>query len=200
MPAKRKTRPNEFESEKNKSMIETDPREFVVQTERTHFLSLLLKNPNYFGNIEGSTLPSNFKLLNDTSYEQLTCVGYNPDTRNMEAVFAVKRSVGYSGNLCTAGSFEHIRFYLDFHDGAGFIDQGSVAVNVHDIPAGQDCTESSIFPIIYVATLQKKTSRFSLCNTPLLPTLRAILSWNMDPPANSPNWLPVWGNVVNCDV
>ena len=67
-------------------MIEKEPVDFVVRPERTHFLTMLLKNPNYFGNIEASQLQPNFKLINDTSYEQLTCVGYNPETRNMEAV------------------------------------------------------------------------------------------------------------------
>jgi hypothetical protein len=180
--------------------IRTGALEVQVQQERTHFKFMLAKNPNYFGNIPGSNLKPNFKLINETSYEQLTCVGYNPDTKNMEASFSIKRSIGYSGNLCTGGSFEHIRFYLDFHDGAGFIDQGSVAVNVHDIPADKDCTAKSIFPITYVATLAKKTVKFSSCSNPLLPTLRAILSWSIDPPANAPNWQPVWGDVMECDV
>ncbi len=175
-------------------------KEFVVQKERTNFKSLLVKNPNYFGNIPGSKLKPNFKLVSDVTYEQLTCVGYNPDTANMEAVFSIKKSTGYSGNLCTGGSFEHVRFYLDFHDGLGFIDQGSVAINVHDIPAANDCKGNSIFPIKYVATLKKKTSKYSKCESPLLPTLKAILSWNSDPPANSPNWKPVWGSVMDCDV
>lgn len=173
---------------------------FVVQPERTHFQFMLAKNPNYFGNIPGSKLKENFKLIADTNFEQLTCVGYNPDTANMEATFSIKRSTGYSGNLCTGGSFEYVRFYLDFHDGAGFIDQGSVAVNVHDIPADKDCKGQSIFPISYVATLKKKTPRLSFCDNPVLPTLRAILSWSIDPPAASPNWKPVWGSVMDCEV
>ncbi len=171
-----------------------------VQPERSHFTHMLAKNANYFGNIPGSKLKPIFKLISDTSYEQLTCVGYNPYTENMEATFSIKKPAGYSGNLCQAGSFEHVRFYLDFHDGLGFIDQGSVAVNVHDIANKKDCNGASILPIQYVATLKKKTSRFSNCRTPLLPTLKAILSWSVDPPAASPTWTPTWGNVMNCDV
>ena len=174
--------------------------EFMVQPERTHFHYMLAKNPNYFGNIPGSKLKAIYKLIKKTSYEELTCVGYNPDTEDMEATFSIKRSTGYSGNLCTAGSFEYVRFYLDFHDGAGFIDQGYVRVNVHDIPGAKDCNKKSIFPIKYVATLKKKTSKYSFCKNPILPTLRAILSWNYEPPANAPNWQPVWGNIMNCDV
>ena len=37
-------------------------------------------------------------------WEQLTCVGYNPDTSKLEAVVAIKLPTGYSGGLCTNGS------------------------------------------------------------------------------------------------
>ncbi len=171
-----------------------------IEPERSHFQFMLAKNPNYFGNIPGSKIKENIKIIANISYEQLTCVGYNPDTTDMEATFAIKKSAGYSGNLCTGGSFEYVRFYMDFHDGAGFIDQGSVAINVHDIPADKDCHGQSIFPITYTAVLKKKTHKKSYCDNPILPTLRAILSWNMDPPANSPDWKPVWGSVMDCDV
>lgn len=171
-----------------------------VQAERSHFHFMLAKNPNYFGNIPGSNLKPVFKIVSDTSFEELTCVGYNPDTRDMEATFSIKRPNGYSGDLCHAGSTEYVRFYMDFHDGAGFVDQGSIAVNVHDIPDRNDCTQQSIFPLKYVATLKQQVNRFSLCSQPLLPTLRAILSWNVEPPANSPGWKPVWGSVLDGDI
>jgi hypothetical protein len=174
--------------------------EVKLEQERSHFHLMLAKNPNYFGNIPGSKLKSNYKLVANASYEELNCVGYNPDTEDMEAIFSIKKTTGYSGNLCATGSFEYVRFYLDFHDGAGFIDQGSVAINVHDIPTAKDCSGNSIFPIKYAASLKKKTSKHSSCETPVLPTLRAILSWSIDSPADSPDWQPVWGSVMNCDV
>jgi hypothetical protein len=174
--------------------------EFVVQAERTHFHHMLAKNLNYFGNIPESDFEPNFKLISDTRYEELTCVGYNPDTQDMEATFSIKLPYGYSGNLCTNGSFENIRFYMDFHDGAGFIDQGSVRVNVHDIPVSKDCNGDPTSPLSYVATLKKESGKYVNCNKPVLPTLRAIMSWGQMPPANSPNWRPVWGNILNCDV
>jgi hypothetical protein len=174
--------------------------DLVVKPERSHFNHMLAKNPNYFGNIVGSKLKPIMKLISDPGYEQLTCVGYNPDTTEMKATFSIKRASGYSGNLCHLGSFEHVRFYMDFHDGAGFIDQGSIAVNVHDIPNHKDCNGKYILPIQYVATLKKKTRKFSTCDSPSLPTLRAILSWSADPPAASPSWLPVWGGRMDCDV
>jgi hypothetical protein len=181
-------------------MATAETKNLVVQPQRLHFSQMLVKNPNYFGNIPGSKLKPVFKLISDTSYEQVHCIGYNPSTTEMEAIFSVKRPTGYGGNLCTDGSKEFVRFYLDFHDGAGFIDQGIVAVNVHDIPSEKDCYGDQSLPLIYAATLKKKTTRFAFCTNPSLPTLRAILSWNTEPPANSPNWLPVWGNTMDCTI
>lgn len=178
----------------------TKPVNENVQPERTHFQHMLAKNPNYFGNIPGSKIKPNLKFVSNTQYEEITCVGYNPDTQLLEATFSIKKPVGYSGQLCFNGTLEHIRFYLDLHDGDGFIDQGTVAVNVHDIPAVNDCTNVSIFPIMYVAQLKQVSQKLKGCDNPVLPTLRAILSWNQEPPANSPNWNPVWGNVMDCDI
>lgn len=173
---------------------------FVVPPERTHFQNMLLKNPNYFGNIPGSKLKAAMAMTGNRTYEELTCVGYNPDSGYLEATFSVKKPVGYSGKLCSPGSIEYVRFYLDFHDGAGFIDQGMVGVNVHDIPDGVDCKGKSIFPLKYVASIKRKTSKLATCKKPVLPTLRVILSWTYEPPADSPDWVPVWGNTMECDI
>ncbi|MBV6478950.1 MAG: hypothetical protein HGGPFJEG_01707 [Ignavibacteria bacterium] len=181
-------------------IIKKDKLKFKVQSERKNFLSLIAKNANYFGNIPGSKLKQKLTIKQNVFYEEINCIGYNPDTKIMEATFNIKRSSGYSGNLCTAGSREYVRFYMDFNDGAGWIDQGVVAINVHDIPDTLDCSKKSIFPITYTAALPKKTNKYSTCKNPLLPKMRAILSWNLEPPADSPDWLPVWGNVKSCNV
>ena len=181
-------------------IINKDKLRFTVQSERKNFLSLIAKNANYFGNIPGSKLKAALAMKQNVAYEEINCIGYNPETKIMEATFNIKRSSGYSGNLCTSGSREYVRFYMDFHDGAGWIDQGVVAVNVHDIPDHTDCTKKSVFPITYTAALPKKTNKYSTCKNPILPTLRAILSWNLEPPADSPGWSPVWGNVKDCNV
>lgn len=172
----------------------------IVEKERSQFLSLLATNPNYFGNIAGTKTKAIKKIVSNTRYEEISCVGYNPFTEEMEATFEIKRPVGYGGNLCSAGTREFVRFYLDFHDGNGFIDQGSVAVNVHDIPSEKDCKGKSIFPLSYVAKAKKETDKFSWCTSPSLPTLLAILSWEQEPPANAPGWIPVWGSRKECEV
>jgi len=98
--------------------------------ERLQFPKLIAKNPNYFGNFPEVKLPPVLQLSNDTVFEELTCVGYNPDRGLLEAVIHVKESSGYSGNDCTPGSFEYIRFFVD--TGGGFADAGLVAGGLVD--------------------------------------------------------------------
>jgi hypothetical protein len=172
----------------------------AIKPERTNFLHMLALNANYFGNIPGSKLKPAMTMIDDNTYESISCLAYNPDTEDMEAVIHINRSNGYGGNLCSGGSIEYVRFYLDFHDGKGLVDQGAVAFNVHDIPAENDCTGNHVFPLSYALTLKKKTPWFSLCTTPELPRMRAILSWNHEPPADSPDWAPVWGDRANVDI
>ncbi len=80
------------------------PNVAKLEPEREHFQTLVLGNPNYFGNLEGHPSKLVKKLQQDTSYEELVCVGLNPDHDRLEAVLDVKREFGYGGNICAAGS------------------------------------------------------------------------------------------------
>jgi hypothetical protein len=175
------------------------PQEREVPRERGAFTRLLAQNPNYFGNLPDSPFPVQLELIANVEFEELTCVSYNPDRRVLEATISIKRPFGYLGDLCASGSREYIRFFVD--DGAGFKDAGLTGIEVHDIPAGADCAGKSRLPLSYVATLpiQPRTDR---CGRPVLPLVRAILSWQVVPPAGDSNagWNPVWGNVLECHV
>ena len=76
----------------------------------------------------------------DTAFEQLTCAGYNPQTRELEGVIQVKENSGYSGSLCTAGSTEYVAFYA-FFDGI-WNALGTAQVQVHDLTFGESRTAS----------------------------------------------------------
>lgn len=158
--------------------------------QRTQFHKLIAQNPNYFGNFASTVFQPVFPLKEDKTYEELTCIGFNPDRNRLEAVVQVKQAVGYSGNDCSKGSFEYIRFFVDY--GSGFEDAGVAAINVHDIPTQPDCAKDSEKPLSYSASVQL-TPPVKNCRTPVLPRVRAILSWNSVPPPD-PNWPPVWGN------
>jgi hypothetical protein len=166
--------------------------------ERLQFPKLIAKNPNYFGTFPEVKLPPIFPLSNDTTFEELTCVGYNPDQGILEAVIQVKQATGYLGNECTPGSFEYIRFFVD--TGTGFVDAGLAAVNVHDLPDANDCAEQAEKPLTYSASISYTPPNSEDCDEPVLPAVRAILSWQTIPPANDPNFNPAWGNHLDCHI
>ncbi len=102
-----------------------------IELERVSFQKLIMENPNYFGTIAGSLLTPVKPMAANTTYEELTCIGFNPATNLLEAVIQIKRDVGYDGTLCQVGSQEYVRFFLDY--GSGWVDDGVAAVKVHDI-------------------------------------------------------------------
>src|SRR5687767_7170440 len=69
----------------------------------------------------------------NTSYEELTCIGLDPNQDRLNGVIHVKLPNGYSGGLCSSGSLEYVAFYIDY--GSGWTYAGTTTVNVHDITA-----------------------------------------------------------------
>lgn len=136
---------------------------------------------------------------NTVYWEELTCVGYNPQAERLEAIISIKQSSGYSGNLCSVASKEYVRFFVDFKDGSGWQNMGFTSTKVADIseiPTGPQ------HPIMYMAQLyidDAKYRRFLSCNQAVIPTVRAILSWNTIPSAD-PDYHPYYGNVLNRDI
>lgn len=134
-----------------------------------------------------------------TNWEQLTCAGYNPYHQRLEAVVNIKRPNGYSGTLCTTASKEYVRFFVDFKDGAGFQDMGYSEFKVADIsnaPAGPQ------HPLSYTSFLfidDKKHRKFLDCAHAVIPTLRAVLSWNVVPSSN-PDADPHYGNRLDVNI
>ena len=138
----------------------------------------------------GAILAGIAETSGDTTFEELTCAGYNPQTRELEGVIQVKLSSGYSGGLCTAGSTEYVGFFAFF--GGVWNALGTAQVQVHDLNAA-----TPAHPISYAV--------FRISNLTSMPCeqlegvpLRAILSWQTPP--TGPNFVPVWGNVVNTHV
>ena len=162
-----------------------------VENERKNFRSLILANPNYFGNLKRSPFKAITVLQSNRSYEELMCVGLNPPYDRLEAVLQIKRNSGYGGEICSAGTREYVRFYVDLHDNNVWHDVGVTSVTVHDIPGDK--------PICYA--VRRDFSAFKkFCAFENIVKVRAILQWNAPPPPNTPDYQPVWGNVVNVQV
>ncbi len=138
----------------------------------------------------GAILTAIQETSGDTFYEELTCAGYNPQTRALEGVIQVKQNSGYMGDLCTPGSTEYVAFYA-FYDGV-WNDLGTAQVQVHDLAAA-----TPAHPISYaVFRISNLTS--APCQGLQGIPLRAILSWEVPP--TGPGFLPAWGNVINTHV
>jgi hypothetical protein len=168
--------------------------------ERKKLHSILLENPNYFGTLlKTDPLAAKFKpvkvMKGDTSFEQLTCVGYNPELQTLTGIIKINLNVGYNGGSCTPGSNEYVRFFIDYHNGNGWQDLGAQSVNVHDIPhTGQN-------PLDYAVNLHFAPKLEHCCfEAPVLPTVRGILSWNILPTPGNPEYIPIWGNILDVNI
>ncbi|MFT4015807.1 MAG: hypothetical protein QM668_02490 [Agriterribacter sp.] len=153
---------------------------------------LLLENPNYFGvqdkeNKEILGFKPVVELLFNTTFEELTCVSYNPAKEWLSANIKIKQSFGYAGGACTAGSKEFVRFFVSYDNGATWDDEGVVDFDAHDLNFDSD--------ICYEVGKTFKPKRKSCCDKKaVLPLVRAILSWNTVPPPGNWWWIPIWGN------
>jgi len=161
--------------------------------ERLKFNQLVTENPNYFGNYPESKLQPVFSLSNDITFEELTCLGYNPDLEVLQAIVHIKQPSGYLGDDRSSGSYEYIRFYVD--TGSGFQDVGLAAINVHDLPNGSDCAKQANKPLSYAASVPYSPPNAEDCDDPVLPLVRAVLSWQSIP--TSPTFPVTWGNALD---
>lgn len=157
---------------------------------RSNFTKLMLENPNYFGNIKNSKQKATVMMVQNTTYEKIAEIGYNPYHEVLYSIINIKNSYGYSGALCSPGSNEYVRFYVDFNGDGDFTDAnedaGAASVNVHDIPGAK--------PLSYCVSV-KLNPEMKSCVNPYTVKVRAILSWNAMPPSNTPDYHPVWGEV-----
>ncbi|WP_299443855.1 hypothetical protein [uncultured Aquimarina sp.] len=155
-------------------------------TARKEFNKFLAVDGKNLGKLNLKTPISFFKGKMNTEFESLACIGYNPEFKELTATVRIKKATGYSGSLCTNGSNEYVRFYVDYQDGNGWNDEGYVALNVHNIPTKKDCNEKNQKPIDYVVRLSINP-KTPLCTQPNLPKVKAVLSWNSIPAEDDPN-------------
>lgn len=133
-------------------------------------------------------------------WEEIKCVGYNPEMRRLEAIVDLKQSTGYNGGLCTNASREFVRFYVDFKDGAGFRDMGLASFKSADISDAPPGPQHPLSYMVYLYINDAEFRRFTDCTHAVIPTMRAILSWNVAPTPNSPNYPPHYGNRKDANI
>ena len=171
--------------------------ETTTNTPNNEELDQMTKNRQLF-KLQSLTTKINFPK-NITFWEQLTCAGYNPQFRRLEAVVNINQANGYNGNLCSNASAEYVRFFVDFKDGGGFRDMGYTSFKVADISNAPPGPQHPLSYLAYLFIDDSKYKRFLDCDHAVLPTMRAVLSWNTIPSTN-PNQPPHYGNHIDADI
>ncbi len=170
-----------------------------IEKERIEFKNLILENPNYFKTIPDFKTKPVFPMSSNTKYEELKCIGFYPEQDLLEAIIDVKLPYGYKGDLCSPGSFEYVRFFIDWNGDGDFVDAGDdvgiASINVHDIADGEKVCLDNTKPLSYAVTIKIDPKKIK-CTIPNMVKVRAILSWDWQPQAGNPGFIPVWGNVL----
>ena len=153
--------------------------------ERAQFKELLLDR--HFRELKKSA--EGVPPSGDTAFEQLVCVGYQPQLKQLNAVVSLKQSNGYSGNICSAGSTEYVKFFASTDDGASWTELGLTSFTAWDVPGPH--------PLEFDVTLGVDLAA-TCCATVNLVLVRAILSWEVPPTtATAP---VVWGNGLDAHI
>jgi hypothetical protein len=161
-----------------------------VPVTRSQFTQLILGNPNYFGTMPEFDFEPVVVMSGNTTYEELTCLGLQPDQETLEAVVVIKRPYGYKTDPCGYGSTEYVRFFIER---AGvWHDLGVRSFNAYNMPDGHH-------PLAYTVTIPLSEPE-KYCKYENLMKVRAILSWNQEPPAGNATWTPPWGNRLDATV
>jgi hypothetical protein len=131
---------------------------------------------------------------NNSSFEQLKCVGLDQHTGQLLAVVKITQSRGYLGGADTAGSREYVAFWVDW--GFGLQYEGTASAQVFDSD-GLMASEQEI-----TVTLSADLSRHAQAECLAAPAIkvRAVLSWNTPPSTTHPYAQVVWGNKLDCRI
>jgi hypothetical protein len=183
------------EEQPKESLVKQSITALQFEQERTNFRTLILSNPNYFGNIRVSPFKPVLNIQSNTTYEELGCVGFQPQFNRLEAIVYIKQPTGYGGDICSKGTPEYVRFFISCNNGADWQDLGLTSFTAYNISEGTVGAKR----LEYAVTLRINPSQ-KFCFVDNLCLVRAILSWNAPPPPDHPNFTPVWGNVHNTHI
>ena len=152
--------------------------------ERSQFKELLVS-----GQIKKPVPAEGKPPTGNTTYEQLTCIGYQPQLKQLNAVVELKQANGYSGGICTDGSTEYVEFFSSTDNGASWTTLGTSSFTAWDVSGPK--------PLQFDVTLPANLPAYC-CQETSIVLIRAILSWEVPP--TGPNSPVVWGNGLDAHV
>lgn len=186
MPLDKRTL-DEYFAKTELKYIEKKEKEKVKPTE------ILMEARNAVAKAELDVSISELAALQlDTSFEEVTCIGFHPRTRKLAAVVEVKLEFGYGGLVSNGiGSDEYVGLYVDWAAN-GFKDPrditgGVTGVHVFDPGSG------SRLPLNYAVYMPVFKPQYVKDGT--VAQARSVLSWQVPP--TGPDFKPVWGNVFD---
>jgi hypothetical protein len=126
--------------------------------------------------------------LGSLFYEEMSCVGYDPQRRQFAAPVKIKQTFGFGG-APLPGSREHVLHCVANANGT-LLPVGFDSVHLANALAGQVPTWQ--FAVIVYANLNLQTIQPMNGQT---RRARSILSWAFTP--TNCNFTPIWGNALN---
>jgi hypothetical protein len=127
----------------------------------------------------------------DTTFEQLKCVGIDPQASQLTAALTIKQNCGYAGGTSAVGSREFVAFWVDW--GSGFQYEGTASAAVFD-SASRPASGLEIRVGLPVDFSQHAPAE-GLSSATI--KVRAVLSWNTPPSTTHPRAHVVWGNSLD---
>lgn len=156
---------------------------------RRNLRAKLIANPDYFSRISSNSFKAVLRIQQDTNYESVGSATYNPHLEQVQASIHIHKSLGFSD--INGASKEFVRFYLSYDGCSSWLDQGLCSFEVSNLPGPKPLQISVAVGI---------SPALTLCFLDRLPVVRVVLSWNAAPPAEKPDWIPVWGDVLNAQL
>ena len=135
-------------------------------------------------------IPKWLSTIDDISYEQLECVGFDSSSSHLVALINIKASVGYNGASSAAGSTEFVAFWIDCGERWNYV--GTAKVRVHDR------NQVQMYGLCYSACLPFPASALPrITGGRCTFRVRAVLSWNSPPSTESAYEAVTWGNTLD---
>jgi len=132
-----------------------------------------------------------FEKQDDTHYEELESIGYDPRDDSVVGIIRIKQALGYLSGLCGWGSKEYVTFWADLEeDGTFETCLGTAQVSVYDVREIPD--EGLEFAVHLPADLIRL--RIPCREGARTIRVRATLSWASPIPCDEPDRAPTWGN------
>ncbi len=128
-----------------------------------------------------------------THWEELLCVAINTKLDRLMAVVSIRQPDGYSSVVNNHHSTEYVRFFIDWGRAEAYQPVSLLSFEVKDTPWGETPSQR---PFHQLVISRFDADRYWDCVLDgLQPKVRAVLSWNSEPPAEV-EYQPMFGNVI----